>query len=64
MAMTFAEKVREIAEVAEEARDEGYITQWDFDFIADVDERLPFNPSPKQEDVVNRIYESICRSPL
>ena len=55
------QKVEEIVEVLDKLHDEGIITDWEFEFMESIKTRGA-GLSDKQIDVLDRIYEKVCKS--
>ena len=60
MSISNQQKVEEIVEVLDALRDEGVISDWEYNFMESIKERESL--SDKQIDVLDRIYEKVCAS--
>jgi hypothetical protein len=63
MATTAKQQVDEIYEVLDRLRDEGHITDWEYEFIESLRERGG-DYTEKQSDILDRIYDKVCDSGL
>jgi hypothetical protein len=65
MSKTPAEKIEEVMEVLDKLYEEAYINEWEYSFMESVSDSIgPPSLSPKQQEVLNEIYETACKSPF
>jgi hypothetical protein len=68
MSLTTCQKLEEIAEVADDLLGDGFLTEWEHEFVTSNVERVEefggsATFSEKQEEIIDRIYAKVCEAP-